>query len=256
MKWVNDWPVIGNDEDGDGCGDPVLTYRKPNVGQTYPICTPQESDEFDGLVLGPQWQWQANFNEKWLYCAGDKGYLRLYSYPVGEDYKNLRDVSNLLMQKTTGPSQTVTTKMTFKPIEKYKGERVGLTVFGRDYAALIVENTDNGLVLSQVECMKADKGSAEKVNGKVTLKENTFYLRARIYDTEKKIKGSEGGHDQVVMCEFSYSTNGKKYRSLGKPFQVREGQWIGAKHGIFCARPHIVTNDGGWVDVDWYRVTK
>ena len=33
MKWVNDWPIIGIDKDGDGCGEPVLTYKKPNVGK-------------------------------------------------------------------------------------------------------------------------------------------------------------------------------------------------------------------------------
>ena len=31
MKWVNDWPVIGVDRDGDGCGDPVSRYRKPKL---------------------------------------------------------------------------------------------------------------------------------------------------------------------------------------------------------------------------------
>lgn len=255
MKWINDWPVIGVDEDGDGCGDPVLTYRKPNVGKTYPICTPQESDEFGGLVLGSQWQWQANFNEKWMYCAGDKGFLRLYSYTPAA-YVNLCDVPNLLMQKTTAPSQTITAKMTFKPTAKYKGERTGLVVLGMDYAALTVENTEEGLVLSQAECMKANKGASEVVNEKVALKDSTFYLRVKIYDTGEKIGKSEGGHDQVVKCEFSYSTNGKRFRPLGKAFQLKEGQWIGAKHGIFCMRPNVKTNDGGWVDVDWYRVTK
>lgn len=33
---------------------------------------------------------------------------------------------------------------------------------GMDYAGLVVENTDNGLVLSQVECLKADRGGTEK----------------------------------------------------------------------------------------------
>ena len=79
MKWVNDWPVIGIDKDGDGCGDPVLVHTKPNVGKTYPILTPQESDEFDGYTLSPQWQWHANINEKWAYYAGDRGIVRLYS---------------------------------------------------------------------------------------------------------------------------------------------------------------------------------
>ena len=35
MNWVNDWPVIGADKDKDGCGEPVTTYKKPNVGKTY-----------------------------------------------------------------------------------------------------------------------------------------------------------------------------------------------------------------------------
>jgi beta-xylosidase len=48
MKWINDWPVIGVDKDSDGKGVPVLIYKKPNVGKTYPIETPAESDEFNG----------------------------------------------------------------------------------------------------------------------------------------------------------------------------------------------------------------
>ena len=47
MTWVNDWPVIGVDKDGDGCGEPVTIYRKPDVGGTYSIETPVESDEFN-----------------------------------------------------------------------------------------------------------------------------------------------------------------------------------------------------------------
>lgn len=256
MKWINDWPVIGVDKDGDGCGEPVLTYKKPNVGKNYPICTPQESDEFDGYILGLQWQWHANMNEKWYYCAGDQSMLRLYSYPVPNDYKSLWDVSNLLLQKTTAPSQTISTKITFKPTNKYQGERTGLVVMGMDYAALVMENTKEGLVLSQVECKKADRGGKEIVNATLPLQDKTIYLKAKIYKTNKNIKGSEGGHDQLVMCDFSYSLDGKKYQSFGKPFQVKEGKWIGAKTGLFCTRPAIVINDGGWADVDWYRVEK
>lgn len=34
MKWVDDWPVIGIDKDEDGCGEPVLFYKKPDVGKS------------------------------------------------------------------------------------------------------------------------------------------------------------------------------------------------------------------------------
>ena len=254
MKWVNDWPVIGMAKKGAEWGEPVTQYKKPNVGKTYPICTPVESDEFDGMVLGPQWQWQANYNEKWAYFAGDKGFVRLYSHPVTNNYKSLWDVPNLLLQKTPAPNFSATTKITFSPIEKYKGEKTGLVVMGLDYAALTVENTEGGLKLSQVECKKADKGNTEKQNASVDLKKNTFYLRADISTDGSKISKSEGGHDLVVKCQFYYSTDNKKFEKLGNEFQVKEGKWIGAKVGVFCTRPNIKTNDGGWADIDWFRI--
>jgi beta-xylosidase len=256
VKWVDGWPVIGIDKDGDGCGEPVLTYTKPKTDQPQPVCTPQESDEFSGYTLSPQWQWHANINEKWAYYAGDQGFARLYSYPVVKEYKSLWDVANLLLQKTPAANFTATTKLTFRPIDKYKGERTGLVVMGMDYAGLILENTENGLVLSQVTCLKADRGGTEQVNATVSLTDPTVYLRVKFSSDGKKIGRSEGGHDLVVLCHFSYSLDGKKYQPLGSAFQAKEGKWIGAKMGVFCTRPPIVTNDGGWADVDWFRVTK
>ena len=47
MKWVDDWPVIGIDKDGDGCGEPVLTYKKPNVGKNYKRFRPM------AMMMGP-----------------------------------------------------------------------------------------------------------------------------------------------------------------------------------------------------------
>ena len=122
---------------------------------------------------------------------------------------------------------------------------------------VMIENTDKGLVLSQVSCLKADKGTPEQVNGTVDLTDNTIYLKVKFSsDANKKISKSEGGHDLLVMCDFSYSLDGKKSQPLGKSFQAKEGKWIGVKVGTFCTRPAITTNDGGWADVDWFRITK
>ena len=273
MTWNEDWPVMGVDKDGDGCGEPVLTYRKPNVGATYPRCTPQESDEFDHFTLQPQWQWQANINEMWAWYAGYIGLVRLYSYPVPADYKNLWDVANILLQKSPAPHFTATMKLTFTPDKRYMGERTGLLVMGLDYAGLILEKSDNGILLSQVSCKEAKLGTPEALHATVQLTDmpaseaakvakatdtarTTVWLRARYTDTGKKIQKSEGSHDQMILCHFSYSLDGKKYQPLGEPFQVREGQWIGAKVGTFCTRPATKRNDGGWADVDWFRISK
>ena len=255
MKWKDGWPVIGTDPDGDGCGEPVLSHRKPDVGRTYPVCTPQESDEFDGYTLSPQWQWHANINEKWAYYAGNHGFVRLYSYPVVPQYRNLWDVANLLLQKTPAPNFTATMKLTFSPTKQYKGERTGLVVMGMDYAALVLENAADEMTLSQVVCHGADKGQPEQVNASVGLKESTVYLRVKFGCDGRKIAQSEGGHDLLVTCNFSYSTDGRTFSPLGTTFQAREGKWIGTKVGTFCTRPAIKANDGGWADVDWFRIT-
>lgn len=241
MIWKDEWPVIGEDKDGDGCGNPVLAYRKPDVGKTYPIATPQESDEFSSGTLGLQWQWHANQQDWWSYCNVEKGMLSIYSVPVPEIYKNLRDVPNLLLQKFPAPEFTATTKITFVPNSRIKGERMGLVVMGLDYAVLSVENTDKGLILSQSECLKADLGNEENFNRVIEIKNNTLLLRVTIQPNAK--------------CIFSYSSDGTHFTETGNPFIAREGKWIGAKVGLFCIRP-VKNNDGGKMDVDWFRIEK
>ena len=235
MKWVDGWPVIGVDKDGDGCGSPVYSYKKPNVGKTYSIETPAESDEFDSLELGLQWQWQANPKPIWYFCDGGNSLLRLYSYYT-ENQVNLWDVPNLLLQKFPTEDFTVTTKVSFAPSSKYTGERTGLVVMGADYAVLAMENRADGLILVQNVCRKADKKGKEEENASVKLSDNTLFLRVKVNkDSEKE-----------AICSFSYSVDGKKFISLGENFTAKPGKWIGAKVGLFITRPKAV-NDGGWV---------
>ena len=93
MIWKNDFPVIGIDKDGDGTGEPVSTYKKPNVGKTFPIVTPPDSDEFNDAKLGLQWQWHANPSAVWAFLFPAKGVLRMNSVQTPENYKNLWDVA-------------------------------------------------------------------------------------------------------------------------------------------------------------------
>lgn len=241
MVWKNDWPIIGEDKDNDGCGNPVLTYKKPNVGNNYPMATLIENDEFSTNNLGLQWQWHANPQSWWYFTNQEKGCLSLYSVPLADNYKNLWSVPNLLLQKIPAQEFTATIKLTFKPDPRFYGERTGLVVMGIDYGLLSFENSENGYILSQNECIDAEKGAKETVNESVLLKEPTVYLRVKM--------------SPDTSCIFSYSTDDKNYKKLGKSFKAREGKWIGAKIGTFCIRP-IQKNDGGRVDIDWFRVTE
>jgi len=249
MSWVNNWPVIGIDKKGTGCGTPVSTYRKPDVGKTYPITTQVENDEFDGQTPGLQWQWQANSSPLWYYCAGDKGYLRLFAWQLSGEAKNLWDAPNLYLQKFPAPDFCATTKLTFTPL--VKGERAGLVVMGLNYATIYIENAETGITLNQSSCLNANKGTTETINASEPIKETTVFLRVEV--RQSKSINKEGINQPVATCKFSYSIDGNSFSPLGEKFTAREGIWIGAKVGLYCSRPKA-SNDSGYVDVDWFRV--
>jgi beta-xylosidase len=239
MTWKDDFPVIGQDSDGDGCGTPVATFRKPNTGKIPPIVTPAESDEFSESKPGRQWQWHANPQDWWCFSDKAAGYLKLYSVPVPENYQNLWDVPNLLLQKFPAMEFTATVRLSFFPNPRIEGERTGLLIMGIDYAALSLEATENGLILSQVECINAPEGQRESVIHSRPVAGRTLYLRVNV--------------DANAQCTFGYSTDGQRYQLIGRRFRAKEGKWIGAKVGLFCTRP-VRNNDGGHVAVDWFRV--
>lgn len=145
LAWKDDWPVIGNDPDGDGKGEPVATHRKPDVGRDYPAQSPQTTDEFTLPRLGLQWQWHANPAENWLSSSQRRGWLRLYAVPSPED---LSLVPNLLLQKFPAREFTVTTRVDASNL--LEGERTGLVVMGQEYSYLPVTRSADGIVYLRV----------------------------------------------------------------------------------------------------------
>ncbi|SKB58445.1 Beta-xylosidase [Parapedobacter luteus] len=241
MVWKDGWPVIGTDRENKGYGEPVLTHRKPNVGQPHPIATPAESDEFNGLRMGLQWQWQANPKATWSFLYPDKGVLRLYAQQVPNGARNLYETPNVLMQKFPAPAFVATAKIEFTPHpDKLLGEKAGLVIMGRSYAALAFRKDADGIALVQTTANGAHQGKPEEEAVITKLESGACYLRVVV---------AEGG-----QCRFFYSMDGRDYREAGEPFQAVEGHWIGAKVGLFCTRTETI-NDAGWMDVDWFRVT-
>ena len=241
MSWINDWPLIGIDKDGDGKGEPVVRYKKPNVGKTYPIQTPSESDEFNSNKLGLQWQWMANPKTTWYFLNPSKGYLRLFSDKLPDTSKNLWGTPNVLLQKFPAEEFTVTTKMNFVPNTRLENEKAGLTVMGLSYASLALKTKKDGIYLVHAVCKNAAQGVAENEIIITKLKSGEIYLRVNV------TKGAQ--------CNFYYSADGKTFTKAGNVFTAETGRWIGAKVGIFCAREAQI-NDSGWADFDWFRMDK
>ncbi|MEO7925077.1 MAG: glycoside hydrolase 43 family protein [Chitinophagaceae bacterium] len=237
MKWINDWPVIGEDKDGDGKGEPVMGYKKPAVGKTYPVSTVADSDEFSDTKIGLQWQWQANPIAYWAFPAN--GTLKLFSGLLPDSAKNYWNVPQLLMQKFPADEFMATTKIRFMP--RLEGERTGLIIFGADYAFLSLVKKADGNYISYSVCKNADKGKEPETTDGEKIISPEIHLRVIV---------KKGG-----LCTFSYSTDGNNFRSFGEPLVAKPGRWVGAKLGLFCTRT-VKTNDSGFAEVDWFRLEK
>ena len=271
-KWVNDWLVIGDDRDGDGCGDPVTQWKKPALKATENV-QPREDDEFSATDLGLQWQFEGPYSHYWYFCDANKSKLRLYGIQQPENYTNLADMQNTLMQKFPAENFTVTSKLKFipNPGNKNKGEEAGFIIKGLDYAAIKFVTTKEGCFMRFVKCKDAMKGGKEVVETEMPMtlveQEKPYTQRYAVDDIPQPrhatqdiyvravVKSAGIGNGITSSAQFYYSTDGKKFTKIGSPFTVKEGKWIGAKVGYFNCRSSV-SNDAAFLDIDWIRFTK
>jgi len=252
VDWSSGWPVMGKE------GEPVTTYKKPRceVAQSNlaprntPLFVSDVSDEFNTPAIGLQWQWQANYDEKFGVPTAF-GTFRIYTHKLQEGWKNLWLVPNMLLQKVPTDEFTVTTKL--RLTTKADGQFGGIIMMGLDYSALVVRRTAQRFQLVQMTCKGADKGNAQTERVVTTLKptaqDKTDYKPGIHEDIYLRMTVSKGG-----TVHFAYSTDGKKFSNCGDTFKMKEGKWIGAKFGYVSAETDAKA-DRGWVEADWIRIT-
>lgn len=239
VAWKNDWPVIGNDPDGDGKGEPVLVHTKPHTRHASMLQTPADSDEFNTPRLGLQWQWQANPQSAWA-MPTNAGFLRLTSVPTPDQAKNAWDLPNLLLQKFPAESFVATTRMAFRPDGQSSGERAGLILMGQSYASLTLRHESAGNRLVYATASDAANGEPEREQSIALIEDEFIFLRVSV---------SPG-----ARAQFSYSQDGHRFIDVGDPFTARQGRWVGARIGVYFSRP-TQERSSGFADFDWFRFT-
>lgn len=231
MKWVNDWPVIGINEDENGCGEPVLIYQKPDTGVVCKIDAPEDSDDFDGAALGLQWQWNSNYRDTWYQMMPEKSRICLYAQPV-EKGTQLCDVGNLLLQKWPAPEFQITAKLDVSGL--IDRDYAGMVSLGGVYTGLAIRVKDGRRNLVQLT------GEWTKANETETVLDSFFEDVLYLKMTVKKEKD----------VSFAYSIDGENYQEIGETVEATPGRWVGVKAGLFAV--NTMGRTGGEMLADYF----
>ena len=245
MSWKEDWPIIGIAKDGNDYGEPVLTYRKPNVGEAAKeaeICEPDASDDFSKNTLGLQWQWNANPKEDW-YKLTSEG-LCLNAVKQEEKIKH-GDYPNLLLQKWPAPEFICDTILSLAELKA--NEEAGVISMGVKYALLSFARNEEGVVeasfingeqkygkilVESTEETSTSLGTLAFADDSETITVRMSVQRVGTQDLSEKEKNFP--LEEVV---FEYSTNGTDYKKAGS-YMAAAGRWVGVKSGVYCAAHH------------------
>lgn len=235
MSWKNDWPVIGRAKEGSDYGEPVMEYRKPNVGKTdWEICEPAASDDFTGRELGLQWQWNANPAAGWYALTGES--LRLNAVQKADVYG---DTPNLLLAKWPAPEFTCITTLSLANLGE--GDEAGVISMGMSYSVLTFRRI--GTVLQPYYITGVQKygkilpDSTEETAEALPAIEFDRAEHLRVKYTVKRVGTRDLNENEkgfpLELVTLEYSVDGQDYTKAGEMNAV-PGRWVGVKNGMFC----------------------
>jgi beta-xylosidase len=238
VTWKDGWPVIGEDPDGDGTGQPVLVHALPNAGRGAPPVSPQVSDEFDGPPLSPMWAWNANPRPAWSSFSARRGALRLHPQPrAGEAPASIAHLPNVL--RTRFPAERFTATALVELRAGAPGAAAGLAVLGRDAAFVAVARSEEGWEAILASGVDVLAGGVERVVARRPVSSGRLHLRVTV----------EAG----ARLRFATSEDGAAFAPIGEELAAREGAWVGARLGLFTA-PLGRPGADGFADVESFRV--
>lgn len=236
MSWQDDWPIIGLAKEGNDYGEPVMEYRKPDVGKgTDRICEPETSDDFAGSELGLQWQWNANPKKEWYALTGSG--MKLNAVNKETVYG---DMPNLLLQKWPAPEFCCVTKMDLSGLTD--GEEAGVVSMGMEYALLTFRKKGEQLLPvfvtgEQIYGKILPDRTEEKECGLPPLpvgQAKEIYVRYTVKRTGTQDLNDREKGFPLELVTMEYSAGDGSYQKAGEAEAV-PGRWVGVKNGVFCA---------------------
>lgn len=245
VVWENDWPVIGVNA-ADGCGEPCMTHRKPNIGgnsadDSKASVSLEASDDFESSTLHLMWQWLGNPQESFYSLTERKGFLRLYALnPSGKAEPILWECANVLTQKLVCPYFKAT--VCVYPGGQTEGAQAGMVIMGGHYAYLAVRIIDGKKTLVYGESYDGEDGMEEKAAVIRELAENAEKMEISL--------AMERGSDGPAFRMY-YALVGEAEVNVPTDFMPSDHTWVGAKIGLFANRIAAgAGEDSGYADFE------
>jgi beta-xylosidase len=227
VRWVDDWPVIGDPIPGSQAGQPVASHALPDVGGPPSQLRLQDSDEFEAPVLGPQWEWNHNPDDHGWSLTERPGFLRLRAQPAND----LVTARNTLTQVLQGPATVVTARVDVSHMGE--GQRAGLAMFGArpSWIGLVREHRATRFAFASAGAETLGPEAAGP------------FVELRV----------EVGPDQLARYSFRHA-EGAAFQPFGEPAPLRFAWWKGARPALFSFVKPGQAAGSGWIDVDWVHV--
>ena len=226
VTWKDGWLYFGLP--GNLGRTPRVWVKPATSAPSAPRAPYVRSDAFTSPRLANVWQWNhAPDDARWS-LTERPGYLRLHSLPA-ESFWTAR---NSLTQRAVGPQSSATTALDAGGMREH--DVAGLALLNRPYAWIGVRRTTDGLVLQQFDQTVDSTAALPLRTTRVWFHVDCDFL--------------------TEAARFSYSTDGVKWMSFGRPFtmafQLKTFQ--GVRFALF--QYNVGGSAGGVADFDFMRV--
>jgi len=230
MRWVEDWPVLGED----GIVPDTLGI---NVDEQLGAWGIVSSDEFNRMAgdrpFSLHWQWNHNPDNRYWSLSDSPGYLRLTAGRIDSSPLQAR---NTLTQRTFGPESAASTFVDVTNMNN--GDYSGMIALQKNYGYVGVKKENGRFSIVMVNGEKEEAVEVESV----PLEQNGIHLKI-----ECDFK------DRTDKAYFYYSFDGLDWVKIGNTLQMSYTlpHFMGYRFGLFY---HATQETGGFVDFDYYRV--
>jgi beta-xylosidase len=223
MRWVDDWPVMGEVLPGHTVGQPVASGAVDIPAAKANGLKIQTSDDFIGKTLSPMWEWNHNPDDSAWSLTQHPGTLRLHPQLAAD----LFHARNTLTETMQDDSFTFSVKFDLRHMRE--GDRTGVSMFDKNLGYLGVMETEGKRHLVFSARSKDTVGGAISAAGVI--------LRVCLLgDT----------------AHYFYSIDeGRTFIAEGAAVPIVFSWWKGSRPSLFAFNTLKPASPDSFVDVEW-----